>query len=129
LQFRYRGSRRESAVAQLFSLGGSHITMKKTYLIPLIPLGLLALYFALYIAVRLTNHGTVTVTSADTAGGFHTNSFDAVCFLAPVSGFERHTEQVMYGAFYPMGKLDHLMTGRRYEFMDMRDAPIIKPTP
>jgi len=28
LQFRYRGSRRESAVAQLFSLGGLRVTMK-----------------------------------------------------------------------------------------------------
>jgi hypothetical protein len=100
--------------------------MKKMFLIPL---GLLALYITLYVAVRLTNHGTVTVASADTAGGFHTNSFDAVCFLAPVSGFQRHTEQVMYGAFYPMGKLDHLITGSHYEFMDMRDVPIMKPTP
>jgi hypothetical protein len=30
LQFRYRGSRRESAVAQLFSLGGLHTLLEKT---------------------------------------------------------------------------------------------------
>ena len=28
----------------------------------------------------------------------------------------------MYGAFYPMGKLDHLITGRLYEFMDMQNV-------
>jgi hypothetical protein len=52
LPFRYRGSRRESAVAQLFSLGRSTTAMKRTLKILLIAFGVLVL-FAVGVVVYL----------------------------------------------------------------------------
>ena len=87
----------------------------------------LAVYTASYFYVRATHYGTVTYSVADASGGFHPDRHEAVCFLKPVSGFHRHATQVLYGAFFPMGKIDHSITGRLYQLADMRDAADTKP--
>ena len=93
--------------------------MKKTLMIALVAL---AVYTVSYIYVRATHYGTITYSVADATGGFHPDRHKAVCFLEPASGFQRHTTLILYRFFYPMGKLDHLLTGRLYQLADMRDA-------
>ena len=90
-------------------------------------LAVVAVYAVLYLVVRVTCHGTVTITRATPAGGYQTNSYQAVVFLEPVSGFKRRVQQILYGVFYPLGQLDRLVNGRHYTVLDMRNVPIMKP--
>ena len=79
LQFRYRGSRRESAVAQLFSLGGSGASsdvFRQMSMKHLAPVLLLAAMTAL--AVMLSTDAT----AGDTTRPGFTNLTQAVEFLA-----------------------------------------------
>jgi hypothetical protein len=100
--------------------------MKKTILILV---AVIAAYFVCYIAARAAHHGTVSMMVADAQGAQHAQTFQATCFIAPMSGFGRFSSQALFGSFYPLGRLDHLITGRLYEFADQREAPIMKPQP
>jgi len=100
--------------------------MKKTILILVV---VLVVYFISFIAVRAVHHGTVSMMVADAQGAYHAQTFQATVFFAPMSGFERVSSRVLFGSFYPLGHLDHLVTGRLYEFADQRKAAIVKPQP
>ena len=110
-------------MAQLFSLGCAKF-MKK---IMLILVAMLTAYLVFYIVVRVVHHGTVSMMVADEHGAYHQQTLSASCFIAPMSGFGRFSSRVLYGSFYPLGHLDHLITGRLYEFADQLEAPIMKP--
>jgi hypothetical protein len=102
--------------------------MKKSLVILLV---VLIVYAVLYVVVRVSFYDTVTMKVADTAGKYHPKTYKAVCFVVPVSasGFERHTKQILFGAFYPLGQLDHLLTGRLYWLVDMRNVTAVKSPP
>ena len=97
--------------------------MKK---IILILVAVVAVYFLFFIAVRVAHRGTISMMVADAQGAYHAQTFQATCFIAPMSGFGRVSSRVLFGSFYPLGRLDHLITGRLYEFADQREAPIMK---
>jgi len=101
--------------------------MKRKILILLL---ILAVYLVLYIAVRATHHGIVQKIVVDPQGPHQqAKAFQGTCFVAPLSGFARFSSRALFVSFYPLGSLEHLITGRLYLFADQREAPIMKPQP
>ena len=74
----------------------------------------LVVYFALYIAVRHMNHDNIVKISRNALGALQTNNIETVAIRLPATGFWRHCKQAEYGLFYPIGKLDKVVTGRLY---------------
>ena len=100
--------------------------MKKSILIPVTVFGI---YVVFYFVVRVMHQGTISMMVADTQGAYHAQTFQATCFVAPKSGFERFSSRVLFDLFYPLGQFDHFLNGRLYAFADQREEPIMKPKP
>jgi hypothetical protein len=93
----------------------------------LIPLVVLAIYFFLFITMRATSHDTVQNVIVDRQGAHPgVETLRSTIFVAPLSGFARFSSRALFVSFYPLGRLDHLMTGRPYLFVDLRAAAISK---
>ncbi len=89
----------------------------------LIFLAAFIIYFVAYVVVRWTHPASETEMVADAQGEYHPKRFEATGFLARKSGFSRVSSPILFVVFYPMGQLDHLITGRRYVLGDEWDAP------
>jgi hypothetical protein len=113
-------------VAQLSTLGGSRIYMKKSHIILI---AVFVAYAAIYLFIRSSCHGIERAGAMDAQGVYQPKTYQVVMILEPLSGFQRHVKQVVYVAFYPMGCLDRLITGRLYVLVEKRHEPIKKPKP
>src|SRR6185312_3587066 len=84
------------------------------------------LYFGGYLIVRCAFENEGNESKPDSSGHHYLPSVDYTSteFNAPSDGVRRLWQYSLYYIFYPLGKLDSVITDRRYEIIDWRYAII-----